>query len=94
MDTTVITTFCACSALVISALSFFRSSSDRRIDERIDLKLKADIAVIKVDVATIRDTITQQSTQAAAVVRAAVEATAHSIQEAADSIAEARRSGV
>jgi hypothetical protein len=90
MDTHVITVFCAFAALVISALSFFRSSSDRRIDERIDLKLKADIAVIKVDLSTIKDSVTRQSAQAAAVVRAAVEATADSIREAAESIADAR----
>jgi hypothetical protein len=92
MPMTYITTTCAVAALLISALSFFRSSSDRRIDERIDLKLKADIAVMKRDLATIKETVTQQSAQTSVVVRAAVEATAEAIRGAADAIAGATRS--
>jgi hypothetical protein len=81
---------CAVIALLVSVAGYFRSTSDRRIDERIDLKLAPDIAVMKNQLESISANLTQQSTQAAAVVRAAVETTAAAIRDAADSIVEAR----
>ena len=81
-------------ALVVSGLSLRRSSTkedaaaaDARIDERIQMKLGVDIAVIKNEVQNIAKALTSN----ADLVRNTVDATTNAINEAARALLEIQK---
>jgi hypothetical protein len=89
IDMTLVGPGIAFSALAISAASLLRvtrressSATDSRIDERIQLKLGADIAVIKAEVQHISKSLSSNSE----LVTASVEATTKAINTAAETM--------